>query len=1093
MPTPLRPSTAGTVIRGLAAMTAILFILVAIPAALLAFGSNPLAGGGADLWGRLFRQDDGTLLISALTVAGWIAWATFAASILLEIPARMRGLPAPRLPGLSWPQGQASTMVAAVAAMIALSSGALAAAPVAQAAPASSHAGGAHVLADFQSTTAATGATQTTGAAAAEEALADEAAQEHPETVTVVEGDTLWAIAESELGDGARYPDLYEATTSIEQPDGRRIVDPDLIYPGWQIAIPESAGSGETLPGNAAGTVTAPGSSAPDEDGVNRSAAASEHNAGSADAAAGEQAAAGAGSMTDQDFLLADESIPLPRGQEGGPAAGADHRARSAPSSPLQVQSAPTSTPSSSDSGAQLPGAPVLFTAAGLGSLAAAGVLAALRHRRAQQSRRRTPGQRIALPAGAAAVAEAQMRVAGDPLSVEHLDRAVRTLAAHCTHHHLAMPGLRAARIGADHLELYLTDDLIQLPAPFTAAAGDAGTWILHRTHIEALLDPQTAAAIPAPYPALVTLGEDEHHSHLLLNLEEIGSLALTGPADLAQAVLTALTIELITSPWTDDSRITLVNALPDLIDAIGTDRATYVHTIDDILDSLEYTADVHRQALADSDMAGVAQARVADAVDETWTPHLILVASDLTDAQRDRIQQVLAAIPRLAVAAITTSTKPLGEWTLTLTDTTSGTPAGHLAPVPVRLTPQHLPEADYRAVIELFATTEADDTPGPEWTAGIAEASALVLADLPQPQTDVDETTEPAHQSTPTPLPLTQDQDAVSSEQATQAAPNVDDTETASGEESTEAPGEAVHITETPDDTTDEAPAASHDQPEAVDEAADPLDGDEAHPGDKTPTATRVERPVRIVTDPDLPLIRVLGPITIESARGKRPESWRRVAEIVAYLALFPRRSADAFTEAIFPGERNNGSKRNTYLGYARRWLGTNEQGRPFVGLVPETGYALNDDAQVDWVIFQELVGDDIASASTEDLVAALTLVTGEPISGIDSSRYEWAQVLKGEMVAAIADVAHEVAHRALHDGDPRTATWAAGLGLAVEPVNEALWRDAICSAWQTGTPGRARDLITRCHRALDDFGDLEDDTIDLINDIIRAERVYA
>ena len=49
---------------------------------------------------------------------------------------------------------------------------------------------------------------------------------------TIKKGDTLWAIASEFLGKGARYPEIFEANREV-------IKDPDLIYPGQQIRIPE--------------------------------------------------------------------------------------------------------------------------------------------------------------------------------------------------------------------------------------------------------------------------------------------------------------------------------------------------------------------------------------------------------------------------------------------------------------------------------------------------------------------------------------------------------------------------------------------------------------------------------------------------------------------------------------------------------------------------------------------------------------------------------------------------------------------------------------------------------------------------------------
>ena len=50
--------------------------------------------------------------------------------------------------------------------------------------------------------------------------------------VLVVEGDTLWGIAERELGSGARYTEIFAANREV-------IEDPDLIFPGQKIRIPK--------------------------------------------------------------------------------------------------------------------------------------------------------------------------------------------------------------------------------------------------------------------------------------------------------------------------------------------------------------------------------------------------------------------------------------------------------------------------------------------------------------------------------------------------------------------------------------------------------------------------------------------------------------------------------------------------------------------------------------------------------------------------------------------------------------------------------------------------------------------------------------
>ena len=63
---------------------------------------------------------------------------------------------------------------------------------------------------------------------------------EHDETYVVEPGDTLSEIAEAELGDPMRYPEIYEASRDTVQSNGHKLSDPDLIRPGWRLTIPGS-------------------------------------------------------------------------------------------------------------------------------------------------------------------------------------------------------------------------------------------------------------------------------------------------------------------------------------------------------------------------------------------------------------------------------------------------------------------------------------------------------------------------------------------------------------------------------------------------------------------------------------------------------------------------------------------------------------------------------------------------------------------------------------------------------------------------------------------------------------------------------------
>jgi len=68
------------------------------------------------------------------------------------------------------------------------------------------------------------------GIAAVEEDLDVPGAAE-PKFHTVEKGDTLWKIASTHLGSGARYPEIFEANKPM-------LSDPDKIYPGQMLRIP---------------------------------------------------------------------------------------------------------------------------------------------------------------------------------------------------------------------------------------------------------------------------------------------------------------------------------------------------------------------------------------------------------------------------------------------------------------------------------------------------------------------------------------------------------------------------------------------------------------------------------------------------------------------------------------------------------------------------------------------------------------------------------------------------------------------------------------------------------------------------------------
>jgi hypothetical protein len=180
----------------------------------------------------------------------------------------------------------------------------------------------------------------------------------------------------------------------------------------------------------------------------------------------------------------------------------------------------------------------------------------------------------------------------------------------------------------------------------------------------------------------------------------------------------------------------------------------------------------------------------------------------------------------------------------------------------------------------------------------------------------------------------------------------------------------------------------------------------------------------------------------------------------------------------------------RGTAISKLRRWLGTDASGS---ALLPrsDSGYTLRPGIRSDWDDWRELLPDGPARATTADLRAALELVRGRPFSGRGRRRYAWADHLAQEMIASIVDACHELALRALVDGDPWEALRTALLGLSVEPGVELLWRDRLKAELALGAPGRVLDSIDALMvTAAELGGGLEPETEELI-ELIRSGRM--
>lgn len=1102
--------------KGLGSLLLLAVLLVGIPAGLIVFAGNPLPTMAELQAAFTMPDYTGSFLAGTiLPIAAWIAWGTFALGFLAELPGQLRGRPRARVPLLGMQQKIMGGLLAAVIALFspaaAFATAVPTSAPVASASITSVAAAvdesEAHIAIEAgpeyvvqASDTLYRIAESTLGdrgrwtdiaqlnygivqadggsldsshwvqegwvltlpadavvAAAAASAVEAAAAAETVTQITyeqqvIVSGDTLWDIAQDRLGDGNRYPEIFEASKSTIQPDGRTLTDPDWIYPGWTVQIPVVTTVPVAPPasGNVGGAIDT-GAGATDSDQATDAGAAADEGASGPEGAAGGAGAAD-GTAGEADAGTADEGAGLGFTTESTPAPAAEAQA-----------SAAAQDAESADADEQ--GGEDYFNVAtigGIGGVLAAGLMTLLAFRRLAQRRNRKPRQRIAMPDETLATVELELRAVENPLGAEAVDTALRHLALWAQETGARLPSLYALRLDESSVAVYL-DEPTDLPAPFTQYdPDDKLAWMVAFTDLEPL------DTLPsAPYPALVMLGHDDGDGHLFVDLERIGALNVTGASEEQRhGVLTAIALELASNTWSGDVQITLVGVGDRLPLALGSGRVRHVDDTATLLRNLRGQAAAVEKALAELGVEGLEQARTSGVDAEAWAPEIIILGNTPDAETRDAISELVTRIPRVGIAAVS-SGDLTGGWTLALTEDRRAQleiPAEE--PVAIPLTPQSVGNREYEEILALFdVATEGAPT-------GEAIDDEPALDDLPAADTADDLVDELAEDVEPVAAETHQDVAA--------ALPDEGSVDVAAPVAAAAGAEDAAAVD--PDDAED---ASS----EVAEEAGEqPL-----------AAVTRIHRG---------PYLQLLGPVEVRGARGDAPVNpntaaqWRsairRGTELVTFLSVTPNATAEQVHAVFWPGQVTSGKKanddRNGLLSKARRWLGQDDQGEYFVPYITTGEYRLHPDVRSDWNDFLELVGDDISTTSTEDLTEALELVKGQPISGVPDKRYVFADRLRNEMIATIGDVAHEVARRNLTAGKVRGARMASAIGRMVDPVNEIYWRDGLRAEHQAGDVAGVERLVTQLEQtltAIDEDYEPEAETQALIAQLRRRHAI--
>lgn len=411
-----RPRTA-ELARGAAAALAIAAFVVAPPILLVRFIGWPLPHSpNVDDIAHSLRGTpiSDQVLLKALAIAGWVAWANALACLVAEVVAWRRQRTATHVPlgGLFQP----------LISQLVLSAGLLL------------------TTARTLTPTPTTAAIQLRAAVLADAVQESPAATPTPEASTklptciVQRRDSLWVLAERHLGDGLRWREIYDLNQGAPQPGGRTLRDPNLILPGWTLRLPADAVDVISSAPVATPVPTDPPPPAPEA------------------------------------------TPPTPPSPPPTSAPDVSTPPTTAPSTSAPVATTVPTSDSATDPGDEADDHfPVPAALAGATLLAAALVLKidALRRR---QMRRRAPGHTIPPASTEASHAERLLRAAAAKKPASRLDVALRLLANQLADGDATECRVDTVRVADDAIEILLTRAVDAPAGPFQVAGGRAWT-----------------------------------------------------------------------------------------------------------------------------------------------------------------------------------------------------------------------------------------------------------------------------------------------------------------------------------------------------------------------------------------------------------------------------------------------------------------------------------------------------------------------------------------------------------------------------------------------------------------------------------------